>query len=129
MSVADHEGLDPAYAAFLDAAVQGGLVWGLEDEQGWALVPSEAVPECDVLPLWADAGTAAACACDDWADFTPQAIPLDALLQDWLPGMAADGLLVGVAWTSELEGVEAPPLELQADLEAAILRAEEGGQP
>ncbi len=111
--------LDPAQQAFLKDAVLGGFVWGLEDEEGWALAES-AGGGAAAFPLWSSEGGASACADGDWADYTPSAVSLDDLLEHWLPSMQRDGYHVGVNWDASLEGVEVPPLELQADLELMI---------
>ncbi|MDN3518654.1 DUF2750 domain-containing protein [Aquisalimonas lutea] len=112
---------DPAYRAFLEQAVAGGEVWGLSDPEGWALAPAADDDTVMVMPFWSGEAGAGSCATGDWQGFTPEAVPLDLFLEEWLPGMEGDGLRVGVDWTDELEGVEVPPLELQADLEATIV--------
>lgn len=111
---------DASYTAFIDAVVSAGTVWGLSDEQGWVTVPSAEDESVPVMPFWADEADAAACATDQWHDLAPEALLLDEFMASWLPGMETDGLRVGVAWTPDLEGVEVPPLELQADLESRI---------
>lgn len=128
MAQAGEEAVDPSYRAFLDEAVASGLVWGLSDDEGWALAPSALDSGIMVMPFWADNAAAAECATDEWRDFAPEAVPLDFFMERWLPGMEGDHLRVGVAWTAALEGVEVPPLELQADLEAAVARRVDGAE-
>ena len=115
------DGVDPAYAAFLDEVVEAGMVWGLSDDEGWALAPSADDDQVMVMPFWASEEHARACASGEWEQFVPEPVVLDFFMEEWLPGMDGDGLRVGVAWDAALEGVEVPPLELQADLEATIL--------
>lgn len=60
-------------------------------------------------------------ACSDaWCIYTPVAIDLEEFLDDWLPGMHADVLMVGVNWTLELEGVEMEPLDLLEEFESEM---------
>ena len=113
--------LDPAHEAFLDGTVEAGVVWGVADADGWAVVPSSDVPDTEVMPFWSDESGAQDCCTGPWSGYQPEPIALDGFLEEWLPGLAADGLQAGVNWSAELEGIELPPLELQADLEARIL--------
>lgn len=116
----DQHALDPEIREFLRQAVESGVVWGLRHPDGWALSPASDDGGILVMPLWSGQEDAAACATDDWNDYQVESIALDALLEAWLPGLHEDGFRVGINWTTELEGVEVPPLELQADLEHAI---------
>lgn len=118
--LSDQDELDPAVEGFIRRAMDTGMVWGLADEEGWALAPSAEDGQRMVLPLWSVEAEAAACATDDWEAYGAEAIALDVLLEHWLPGLESDGLWIGVDWSAELEGVEVPPLELQVDLETAI---------
>ncbi|MCC5812546.1 MAG: DUF2750 domain-containing protein [Ectothiorhodospiraceae bacterium] len=126
-SMKDFADLDPAQQQFLQQVVLGGHVWGLRDAEGWALSPSAGDEDVLVFPLWSSEAAARACAGDDWAAYEPESVPLDELLEHWLPGMHQDGYLVGTDWDPSMEGVEVPPLELQADLEAMIIALDEDG--
>lgn len=123
----DFEALDPAVQAFLRDAVEQGEVYVLADEDGFALSESAIESGIMVLPVWSDHDAAQAAATDAWAGYGVSLVTLDALLEHWLPGLHADDARVGVNWDAELEGVEMPPLELQADLEAVILEADAEG--
>lgn len=112
--------LDPAVRRFIEAAVDSGQVWGLVDEEGWALTPAADDEAVMVLPLWSAEADALAAATDAWSGYRSEPITLDALLEHWLPGLETDGHRVGLDWSPDLEGVEVPPLELQLDLETSI---------
>jgi hypothetical protein len=108
---------------FLSRVVEAGVVWGLKDaEDQWPVTASTDDEERSVMPFWSDRAYAAQCATEDWAPYEPTEIPLDLFLDEWLPGMAADGVLVGTNWNVQLIGQESEPLELQerllSDLEA-----------
>lgn len=108
------------FNAFLERVIETGDIWALEHPEGWATAPSSEDDDSDVIPFWSSEEGAQAAATDEWAEYIPAPIPMDAFLEHWLPGMDADGLLAGVEWTPDLEGVEMPPLELQILLEDRI---------
>lgn len=105
---------------FVERVIAEGDVWALEHPEGWATAPSAVADDLAVIPFWSEETRARACATDEWSEYTPSPIPLDDFLEHWLPGMEADGLLAGVEWSEDLEGVEMPPLELQIILEDEI---------
>ncbi|WP_144391615.1 DUF2750 domain-containing protein [Pleionea sediminis] len=108
------------YQIFLEGAVDSGLVWALvtsEEEDGeFALCESEDKDNTDVMPFFSAQDFAQAVCHGEWANYQPRAIELDDFIDNWLPGMQKDGLLVGVNWTEDLEGLEQEPLELSLDL-------------
>jgi hypothetical protein len=69
------------------------------------------------MPFWSDRAYARQCAKEDWCDYDPTPIPLGLFLERWLPGMAADGCLVGTNWNAQLCGHEIEPLELKREFE------------
>ncbi|MBU2886634.1 DUF2750 domain-containing protein [Gilvimarinus agarilyticus] len=101
-------------------SIESGCVWGLEGPDGWALCDSDRYQDTDVMPLWSDRDLAAAVCVDEWKIYKPVAIALEELLEEWLPGMHDDVLLVGLNWTTELEGDEWEPLDLLAEFEAEL---------
>lgn len=105
---------------FIVEAMELGCVWGLEGPDGWALSASEAHDDIDVMPFWSQESFAQAHCQDDWAIYKPVAIDLVEFLEDWLPGMHEDVLLVGINWNSELEGEELEPLDLLEEFEAEM---------
>jgi hypothetical protein len=57
------------------------------------------------MPFWSDRAYAQQCAREDWSEYEPAAIPIDQFMERWLPGMAADGTLVGTNWNVQRIGV------------------------
>lgn len=102
---------------FIVEAMEMGCVWGLEGPDGWALSGSDAHDEVDVMPFWSQESFARAHCQDDWQAYRPVAIDLEEFLEDWLPGMHEDVLLVGVNWNEELDGEELEPLDLLEEFE------------
>lgn len=111
-----------AYDQFIAEICQTGAVWGLFSaaEAGWAICPSASYEDTDVLPFWSDQQAAAALCSDEWAVYTPEMIPLEAFIHDWLPGMHEDDALVGPDWDAELEGLEVEPADVAAELDAVM---------
>ena len=104
---------------FVERVRASGLVWGLRSADGWAMAPSNDEDEDgDVIPFWSDRAYAARCAVDEWAEYEPESIPLEAFLEAWLPGMSEDGTLVGTNWNAQLTGAEVDPMDLREELTA-----------
>jgi len=94
---------------FIRRVREYGEVWGLRSEaRGWAYCPSNDGDE-DVLVFWPDRAYAARHAVEEWADYVPTVIALEAFMQRWLPGMQRDGALAGVNFNAALAGVELRP--------------------
>lgn len=102
---------------FIVEAIATGCVWGLESPEGWAICPSEKYKETDVMPFWSQPEFAQQHCEGEWSIYSPVAVALDEFMEEWLPGMHEDVLLLGVNWNSELEGPEVEPLDLLADIE------------
>ncbi|KFG94264.1 hypothetical protein GQ56_0126975 [Burkholderia paludis] len=77
---------------FIRRIADSEVVWGLFDT-GWATASADGRI---AIPVWPEQDFAAICADAQWACFHPEAIPLDAFLTRWLPGMAKDRRLCSV---------------------------------
>jgi Protein of unknown function (DUF2750) len=93
--------------------------WGLKDAQGWVVDK-----ERDALPLWPHAALAEICAGKRWPDAVPEPVPLDDLLIDLLPLLAADGLRVAVFPAPGDTGLLLTPVEAADRLERELQIAE-----
>ena len=101
--------------------LENGCVWGLQDtSDNWALVGSTENDSIDVMPFWSDQRLAQALRSGDWDIYRPVAIELEEFLDDWLPGMHTDVLMVGVNWNEALEGQEMEPLDLLEEFESEL---------
>ncbi len=102
-------------------SLETGCVWRLKDaEDNWALVGSTDSDTIDVIPFWSNQEFAQALCNGDWDVYTPVAVEMEEFLDDWLPGMHSDVLMVGVNWTADLEGQEMEPLDLLEEFEAEL---------
>jgi len=117
MEPLDLEDIESNYERFIVETVENGIVWGLENKDGWAVCPSIDNDDIDVMPFWSSQEFAQQLCCDEWQDYKPQAIDLEEFLDDWLPGLHEDVIQVGINWNSEMEGLEVQPLDLAEELE------------
>jgi hypothetical protein len=112
--------LDENYDRFISEAIATGCVWGLESEEGWALCAAHTSDDIDVIPLWSQPEYAQLHVEGEWQGYKVIPISLEELLDEWLPGMHDDVLLVGPNWTEDLSGDEVEPLDLLEDFEEAM---------
>ncbi|WP_075188296.1 DUF2750 domain-containing protein [Teredinibacter haidensis] len=113
------EDFDENYDIFIEDALETGCVWGLEGSDGWALCSSLQNEELEVMPMWSQPEYAKWHCKEEWKDYKVVPISLEELLDEWLPGMHEDVLLVGVNWNTEMEGEEVEPLDLLEDVDKA----------
>ena len=111
------EDFDANYDVFLADAIATGCVWGLESAEGWALCPSVSNEEIEVMPFWSQPEYAQVHCKEEWSTYKPVPISLEELLDEWLPGMHEDVIMVGVNWTRNMDGIEIEPLDLAEDFE------------
>lgn len=110
--------LDENYDRFLAEAESTGCLWALEGEEGFTICPSNVSKTVDVMPLWSQPEFAEVHRVDEWAVYKVVPVALDEFLDDWLPGMHDDLLLVGINWDANMEGDEVEPLDLLEDFES-----------
>ncbi len=111
------EDLDENYDRFIVEAIETGCVWTLEGEDGFVLCPAHVNEELLVMPLWSQPEFAQRHAAEEWSGYQVVPIALEELLDDWLPGMHEDLMLVGVNWNDEMQGDEIEPLDLLENFE------------
>lgn len=102
---------------FVVESLETGCVWVLEGPEGFALCPSEKNEEIDVMPFWSQPELAQQVCVDEWSIYKPVPVALEEFLDEWVDGMHADLLLIGVNWTDELEGREIEPLDLAEEFD------------
>ena len=102
-------------------SLENGCIWGLKDsDDSWALVGSSDSDSIDVMPFWSTQELAQALCTGDWNIYQPAAIEMEEFLDDWLPGMHADVLMVGINWNEDLEGQEMEPLDVLEEFDAEL---------
>jgi len=109
--------LEENFERFIAEAVDTGCVWALEGREGFALCPSVDNEEIDVMPFWSQPEFAKTHCKEEWGKYEAVPIALDELLDEWLPGMHGDLVLVGGNWNSAMEGLEIEPLDLTEEID------------
>lgn len=109
--------LEENFDVFIADAIDTGCVWALEGDDGFALCPSVDNEELDVMPMWSQPEYASLHCRDEWQNYEVVPISLEELLDEWLPGMHGDLMLVGVNWNHALEGLEIEPLDLLEEID------------
>jgi hypothetical protein len=113
--------LQENFDRFIVESLQHGCVWGLRDKNdNWALVRSGSSDAVDVIPFWSAKKLASDACIGQWNIYFPVAIDINEFLDDWLPGMHNDVLLVGVNWNVDLQGEEIEPLDLLEEFEEEL---------
>jgi hypothetical protein len=106
---------------FVKQVCKSGLVWGLENKDGFAMASSSEFENSDgeaaeVLCFWSDVSLAKACANDEWKGYATAQIELGDFMENWCIGMFEDELLAGTNFDEDLSGYELDPLDLIIDL-------------
>ena len=77
-----------------------------------------------VFPLWPEREYAELCISGDWAEYQPESIDLDEVLDSMIPMLREWGILPGVFFTMHDGSVNANVDELEADLREELSKYE-----
>lgn len=103
------------YDYFIKKVVENEEVYGLSDEEGWALLGDDS--DADILPLFPAPELAEAFRqATGFDEYQVEALDVNELM-DWLDDMVKDGLLVAVFPNPELNGAVVEPKRLKADIQ------------
>ena len=112
---------------FIESAKENRTIWGLWSEaSGWSAIDSDQDFDTEVILFWSDPEYARKHQQDEWRDHALIAIPLGEFLEDSLPTMIEEGVLIGPNWDEDFVGQEIPSASLAAQLLASSL--EEPGE-
>ncbi len=103
---------DPVFQGFIAQARSEGKVWVLAHGEDLLVVESVEFEDTDVMPFWSDEASAQLHCSDEWAEYKPEAIPLEVFIEGWLKEMYDDGVLIGTNWDADLNGPEVEPGEI-----------------
>lgn len=109
------------YSHFIKKVVGWKQLWALYDD-GWAM--SETDDGEMVFPLWPEKEYAELCISGDWANYQPEPIDLDEVLDSMIPMLRERGILPGVFFTMHDGSVNADVDELEADLREELAKYE-----
>ncbi len=93
-------------------------IWSLRNSEGWVMSGDDNGRE--LFPVWSHPRFASVVAVDEWADCAPEAIPLDAWRERWLPGLEQEGRLIAVFPVPKLTGTPVTPARFREDLELEL---------
>lgn len=110
--------LDENYERFMSEAEDTGCVWTLEGPEGFVVCASNVSETVDVMPFWSQPEFAQVHCVEEWQGYEVVPVSLEEFLDDWLPGMHEDLIMVGVNWNAAMEGDEVEPLDLLEDFES-----------
>lgn len=105
---------------FIRKIADSEVVWGLFGT-GWATATADGRM---AIPFWPEQDFAALCADDAWTGFHAKAIPLDAFLTRWLPGMEKDQRLCAVFPAPADNGHLVLPQDLLASIRLELTQYE-----
>ncbi len=103
---------------FVDSIVSNKSVWGLLSEEGWVIISGD--EEDEYLPVWSHEELASIWASGMHSDSQASSIELKDWLEEWLPGMKKNGLLIAVSPNTEGDSITLGAEELLADLQDAV---------
>ena len=85
-------------SAFFEEVLRTGSVWTIRDSGGYP-APLNGSGE-RAQPFWSlrSRAESVVSTVPAYADFAIEEIPLDTFRSRWLPGLEADGMLVGINW-------------------------------
>ena len=110
------------YAHFVEKVVDEQELWTLKNDDGFATMASESGGFC--IPFWPHPEYAQSMAVNEFEGCSPVAIPLDAFMEKWLPGMDKDGHTLSVFPALEGQHAVMPASELLEALEAELKELE-----
>lgn len=105
---------------FIAEVTREGLVWGLRDEDGWAILDSLQRPGDEVMPFWSSEDYAFDAATDEWVEYEVAEIQLSVFLETFLPMMQDERCLVGPNWPGDAAGLEVDAADMEDALRAAL---------
>ena len=115
--VKDTTDIQQKHEKFIKTICETGIVYGLENEEGFATSASNEYEDengepVEIICFWSEKAYANACMKEDWSTFNITEISLADFIENWCVGMHNDELLAGTDFDSNLFGTEAEPLSI-----------------
>ncbi len=115
---------DTKYKDFIASLENDEFVLILQAEDGLAscasntYVDKETEEPITVIPVWSSAYAkeAEGNLTDEWSDYEAVELPMEVFLTELLPYLAQEGVFIGINWGTDLEGLEADPIDIFRDL-------------
>lgn len=106
------------YASFVQLTADWEETWGLKDDNGWIVRGSNSHEAA--FPLWPHPTFARLCARGPWEGTVPERISLDELLDDLLPLLEEDAIVVEVFPAPEGPGTVITAADLRRQLQREL---------
>lgn len=106
--------------AFYQETLRTGQVWAIRDGGGF---PAPQTPEGRAMPFWSARSRAVKVIenVDAYKGFEPVPLTLDEWRSRWLPGLAGDGVRVGLNWSGvRAVGYDFDPRDVERNLAARL---------
>jgi hypothetical protein len=103
------------YDLFLVGAVKVGVVWGLCNDDGWAVAGDEGE---HFVPFWINQSTAAESSEKHFPGYVPTWVPLKEFIEDLLPQLQDQGIFVGINTLANTAGISVRASVLTEELSA-----------
>jgi len=106
--------------AFYQEILRAGQVWAIRDEAGF---PAPLTPEGRAMPFWSARSRAVKVIqnVDACEGFEPVKLTLDEWRSRWLPGLAKDGIRVGLNWSgARAVGYDLDPDDVEENLSVRL---------
>ena len=110
------------YEHFIKQVADWEEVWGLYLD-GWALAAADD-DETPAFPVWPAEEYATLCAAGDWEGYEPSVIELDDFLNELLPMLSKDGVLISVFYLPKGVGVNVDSERLSFDIKEELTKYE-----
>lgn len=116
----DDQAARERHEVFIQAVLAEGCVYALRGDDGLVTGGFEVDGEHrDVVPFWSSAEDAEACAVEAWSECQLGTFALKEFVEEMLPNMDNEGVLVGTNWTPAGEGYWTSPKALFDELREA----------
>ena len=121
--------IEKRHKRFITNVCESGMVYGLENDQGFATSSSvhygnEEGEPVEIICFWAEKTLAKSCIKEGWSDYEIAEVSLSDFIENWCIGMENDGLLVGTEFDKNMFGFETEPLDLILDLCSELKKME-----
>lgn len=103
-------------SAFYRDVARHRRLWTIRDKTGF---PAPMTPEGRAMPFWSSRRRVDRIISNDpYKDFSPVELTWEEFRDRWLPGLATDGIKVGVNWTgTQATGYDVPPDNVRSNVE------------
>lgn len=105
------------YEHFVKVIADSQEVWGLYKD-GWALAATD--DNQKVFPVWPAKEYAELCAKKEWIGYEAESFSLDEFMNELLPNLKSDGVLIGIFYTPLKGGVTPTIEQLLNDIEREL---------